>query len=178
MTEHGLGLQPRALLAHAEQLVEPPTRRMRISETDLRRCASACYYALFHAISAAVAAHLLPNACAADRARLARSVDHDAVGRVCRWIARGSTPPTHVSSLVDGLRDQETIIALADAYLELGQRRQAADYDPLVAHTAAMALELLRTSESAVSLLVVLTAKRTSPAAALYALIALTTRTR
>lgn len=178
MTAHGLGLQPRTLLAHAEQLVEPPAGRSKISETDLRRCASACYYGLFHAISASVAAHLLPNAGATDRARLARSVDHEAVGRVCRWIARGSTPPTHVSSLVDGLREQETIIALADAYLELGQRRQTADYDPLVVHTAAMALELLRTSESAVSLLFALTAKGTSPAAALCALVALTTRIR
>lgn len=62
------------LLTHAERLVQASIEPTDVTDIDLRRSISACYDALFHAITSRVAAHLLPDADDLGRARLVRSI--------------------------------------------------------------------------------------------------------
>lgn len=94
--------------------------------SNLRRAVSAAYYALFHAIGWAMAAQLLPDGSESEHARLTRSLDHDALRKVCGWVAKGDTPPQAVADLVDAVRTEVVVVDLADAFLELREKRHAA----------------------------------------------------
>lgn len=170
-------LAPDDLLTHAERLVQPSIAATDVTDIDLRRSVSACYYALFHAITSRLAGHLLPDTNGIGRAHLVRSIDHHAVRRVSHWIARNSTPPAHVAAHVADLRGERSLVAVSDAFLELMDSRHRADYDRLAVHDEALARNVLASSRNAVDALGNLD-DRSEAAAVWRALICLAARVR
>lgn len=111
---------------------------------------SAAYYALFHAIGWAMAAQLLPDGSERKHARLTRSLDHDALRKVCGWVAKGDTPPQVIADLVDAGRTEVAVVDLADAFLELREKRHAADYDHLADFSKEGVLNLVDSARTAI----------------------------
>lgn len=112
-------LKPHDLLAAAEALLEGSRRP---SEANLRRAQSTVYYALFHCLAKS-AADSLVGAVAARRSRQAwrdayRALDHGTAKKAC-------------SNRIVMPRFPECIQNFAFAFVNLQERRHAADYDPL-----------------------------------------------
>lgn len=125
-------IQPRDLAVHALHLARYRPRDGRSPSPWLRRSTSASYYALFHAVALAVAAHVGPASSAEDRMRLARSVDHGRVAEVCGWLldTRGDGRE-HVRPIVRRLRANADLVHFARTFVRLQEARHDADYDHL-----------------------------------------------
>ncbi len=124
-------LTPHRLADHALRLARHRTRRGRPHPTWLRRSTSASYYALFHALAAAVADQLVPQSPAVERRRLNRSVEHGRLAEVCSWLVGRGQGRTHVQPVVARLRRNPALRDLAATFLELQEARHVADYDHL-----------------------------------------------
>lgn len=74
----------------------------------------------------AIANQLLPASSLTEQAGLTRSVDHGALRNVCGWIAKGENPPQHVADLVKAVRADTVMVDVAEAFLELREKRHAA----------------------------------------------------
>ena len=122
------GIDPRALLAHAVALARSDDAAP--DDARLRRAVSAAYYAVFHAVALAVAAHLVPASRDETRYRLARSVHHRRVADVCTWLTRGGAKQ-HVAEVVARLRRAPDVVGLAQSFVDLQDARHVADYDHL-----------------------------------------------
>lgn len=150
-------IDPAGLAAHARRLAAGPS-----DATSLRRATSAAYYAVFHAITLGVAAHLTPGSRDEVRYRLARSVDHGRLTDVCAWLTGAASARREVRPVVARLRGTAALVELATHVLRLQAARHGADYDHLtrVDHalagehhdTAVRALELLGRLEGTVEL--------------------------
>ncbi|HEU5151645.1 MAG TPA: hypothetical protein VFU19_14180 [Iamia sp.] len=120
------------LLDQADRLADP--EGVAPSEADLRRAASAAYYAVFHRLT-----HLMATGVGADletaaREGLRRVPQHGAMRSVLEWIERGTAPRAkHAASLlVAEIRaGAPDAVALGTSFKELQERRHAADYDHL-----------------------------------------------
>lgn len=119
-------IRPKWLLRQARELAGTGVGQPR--HTNLRRATSAAYYALFHELSMAVAAHLLPGSNDAERRRATRKVSHTSIRGAADWIA-GDTPPKHLGDVVDRLRFNRDLTDVAQAFKELQEERESADYD-------------------------------------------------
>jgi ATP phosphoribosyltransferase regulatory subunit HisZ len=126
---------------------------------DLRRAISAAYYAAFHATLAA-AADLYVGAInrASNRYALVyRSVDHKELRELCSKV-RGSNLSGKLAQYIPTGGFDANIRALAQALLELQEKRLDADYNPsirvrssdarLAVGTARNALSRLKTASS------------------------------
>jgi hypothetical protein len=125
-------IQPRDLAEHALHLAQYRPRDGRSPASWLRRSTSASYYAVFHAVALAVAAHVAPSSAAEDRLRLARSVDHGRTAEVCAWLAgtRGDGRE-QVRPIVRRLRANAELVHFARTFIGLQEARHDADYDHL-----------------------------------------------
>lgn len=142
-------ISPWRLLRHADELAGSGGR----GPEWLRRSVSASYYALFHGVALATAAHLAPTA-TGDRARLARSIDHGRVREVCQWLA--GTPgggKEHVRAVVADLRVVPALVELARTFTRLLEARHRADYDHLATFDTATALLYAEEAERGLDLL-------------------------
>lgn len=89
---------------------------------------SAAYYALFHEISAATTRHLLPGSSEEEQQRASRRVSHASIKGAAALIA-GETPPKHLQDVVVRLRANSDLTDVAQAFKELQEEREKADYD-------------------------------------------------
>lgn len=123
-------IEPDQLLRHAERLAaQVPTDPA--AAIGWRRSTSASYYAVFHAIALAIARHLAPASEPEDQLRLTRSIAHDRVADVCKWLSERSVPREHVQPIVARLRHNADLVELAGIVDELRKARNQADYDHL-----------------------------------------------
>lgn len=95
---------------------------------DLRRATSAAYYALFHQITFATATQLLPGCSDIEIQRATRSISHQSIRTVTDWIA-GATPPKPLADAVHRLQANPELAEVAQAFQELHEERERADYD-------------------------------------------------
>ena len=171
-------IQPLWLLRQADELANRGGGPGQPRNSNLRRAASAAYYALFHKIALAMAEHLLPAGPEPERLSLTRSLDHAAILRASRWIASGQSAPPHLASTVAQAHGEQAVLTVADAVLELREQRHAADYDHLADFTKAGVLTLIDTARDAVRTIDDLRARRSPALHAYLALAALKTGNR
>jgi hypothetical protein len=131
-------IEPDKLLAAADQLAPPAARPGRPAYTAHRRATSTAYYALFHAITNRVVDGVFAAAPDEFKQHVRRWIAHRDIAEVCRWVLAGSgtsgysLPKSIRTLLAPTLGPTQTnsnIIAIADAFLELYEKRQEADYD-------------------------------------------------
>jgi hypothetical protein len=143
-------IRPDWLLRLAGELAGEGAGQGQPRNTNLRRATSSAYYALFHAIALAVAAEALPNAPPAELHGYARYVNHAAIKQVCDWIS-GNKPPPHLRQVIDRLRQNATLSAVASAFVVLQEEREAADYDHQADFTRPATLGLLGRARTGVA---------------------------
>jgi hypothetical protein len=131
-------IEPDKLLDAADRLAPAEAGPGRPPYTAHRRAVSTAYYALFHAIGGRVAETVFATAGTAFRQRVRRWIGHGDIKAVARWVSQlqgtiGGRPPPHIQTLLVPSRgtvqfDADTV-AIADAFLELNDKREQADYD-------------------------------------------------
>lgn len=163
---------PSDLLDQADRLARRDGGPPWPSDVDLRSAESSAYFGLFHALTARVAAHLLPSGSQEDQARVTRLVDHRVVRKVCGWV-RGDPPPSSVAPIVVRIRADSAVVDIALACLELGERREEAQYDHLTQFTRAVTLSNIDLARDAVEKVERLRAEQSPALEALLALTAL-----
>lgn len=130
-----------AFLHLADELASSASGPAVLQNARRRRGVSTAYYALFHALSA-----LCANTLAGD------DQDESVVDLLYRALDHAELGKTLVSP--DGLRISDAIKPVGDAFRDLLERRQAADYAPasylLEAHEA---IRLVATAREAIGLL-------------------------
>jgi uncharacterized protein (UPF0332 family) len=159
----------------ARELAGEGARQGQPRTTNLRRAISSAYYALFHAISLAVAMEALPNAVAGEQYGYTRYVNHMAIKRVCEWVS-GDTAPRHVRECVTRLRSNRDLSDVASAFAMLHEQREAADYDHDADFARAAALAAVRQADRAINTL--RAGSGTDDFRALFGLVALQTSIR
>jgi hypothetical protein len=168
-------IKPEWLLRLARELAGEGAGQGQPRNTNLRRATSDAYYALFHAIAVAVANETLPNASAAEHHAFSRYVSHTAIKRVCEWVS-GATPPLHLQTVVNRLRANRSLSAIASTFVALHEQREAADYDHNADFTRPGTLGYVRRADQAVAAIHASTVD--DDFRAVYGLITLQTTTR
>jgi hypothetical protein len=133
-------IEPWALLAHAQGLTGAPVTAG-AEVVDFRRAVSAAYYAVFHALSLAVARRLVPGSPDEMRYRIVRSVDHGRTREVLRWLTVPNGGREQVVEVLSRLRSSPALVELAAVFTDLHAARQRADYDHLAEIDARAARE-------------------------------------
>ncbi len=141
-------IRPDWLLRQARELAGDAAGRGQPRNVDLRRAASAAYYALFHTIALAAARQALPKGSETEQYGYSRYVGHSSIKQACVWITAG-TPPRFVRDCVGRLGDDEALVFVAQTFLALQERRHAADYDHLATFTRAATLATVAQAETA-----------------------------
>jgi hypothetical protein len=141
-------IKPEWLIRLARELAGEGAGQGQPRNTNLRRATSSAYYGLFHTITLAISGEALPNASADEPYGYARYVNHTAVKEVCEWIS-GNQPPEHLKNVINRLRNNGSLSAVASAFVALHEQREAADYDHLADFTRPGTLALVGRSESA-----------------------------
>jgi uncharacterized protein (UPF0332 family) len=142
-------LSPSHLFEQAEKLVAaPPAGPPR--QVDLRRAISSAYYGVFHATLTAAADEFVgrTNRSDARYALIYRSIDHRMLKQVCseaqkQLPSRPFVPYFPKSGLGPHIQ------AFAAAVINLQEKRNSADYDPLVRFSTADAKLLIEEARTA-----------------------------
>ena len=134
-----------AILRFHNALPEP-------SSDDFRRAISACYYALFHALTLACAAHVAPGSPGPLRRELTRAVNHRDLRAVAEWVSGSRKPPEFAESAVTNLRADDVVSRIAEAVQRLQDGRLEADYDHSVVFGQPDALRSINIAQEAVDL--------------------------
>lgn len=116
------------LLEHAAQLAGEGAGQGRPSYTNHRRAVSSAYYAAFHQVTDRVARGLFPND-ESFQLQARRSVTHEAVYLVCKWLTGRGSAPQHLQPIVQALKSDEAVNSVADSLIGLKEAREEADYD-------------------------------------------------
>lgn len=118
-------LQARELLEHASRLVAYAAS----TDADYRRAVSACYYALFHMIAAAVAEQACPPTPPELRGRFQRALDHKSLKNAMQaFVTPESIRKLSTDTGITCVYNRE-IAAIARAFGQLYDAREFADYD-------------------------------------------------
>ena len=153
-------IEPDKLLEAADRLAPASAPRGRPPYTAHRRAVSTAYYALFHAITDRVVKAPFTEADTAFLRKVRRWIGHSDIGTVAAWVSqidgtRQGSPPAHIEALLvapDGTThiDAETLI-IADAFLELNEKREQADYDHDAVFTRPDTLDLIELARRAIA---------------------------
>lgn len=168
-------IDPGKLLRQARVLAGVGAGRGRPSPTNHRRAVSAAYYALYHAITLAAAAHVLPAGASEDEIRRAtRWINHKDVRAVSEIVSSCAATTIPISGVPKGLpgRAEPLWLALSapagparastvpaqlrfvvDAFLTLQAARHSADYDHLADFPKATTIGHVEDAEQAVDYL-------------------------
>jgi hypothetical protein len=119
-------------------------------QVDLRRAISTAYYALFHAVTAEAADDLVGRTHRqSPRYQLVyRTIEHRSLLRLCEDIIKTTLPARYAGYEPAGGFGPD-LQAFADAVIDLQEKRNRADYDPLFRVTrseAFLAIEIGRTA--------------------------------
>jgi len=142
-------IRPAWLIRLAEELGGVGAGPGQPRNTNLRRSVSTAYYALFHRLTLATARCGLPNAADGEIYGLARHISHAAIKQVCSYVA-GDKPPRHLDTIVDRLRLNADLFAIANSFVDLQEQREDADYDHLADFTKPDVLALVARAKSAI----------------------------
>jgi len=101
-------------------------------QADLRRAISNADYALFHEVLTAVADTFVGKTrnASPQYALAYRSIDHRALRALCEEIKKPTMPAKYTNYLPRGGFGPD-LVAMANAVVELQEKRHSADYDPL-----------------------------------------------
>lgn len=124
-------LNPDHLLDQANQLTTVPGGGAP-RQVDLRRAISSAYYAVFHSVVTGAADNFVGKT---QRHTLRyelvyRSINHSSLRRTCDNVVK-TTLPAKYQKYVSKRGFGPDLIALANAVIELQEKRYSADYDPL-----------------------------------------------
>ena len=124
-------LNPDHLFEQVEKLVAPPAAGPP-RQVDLRRAISAAYYGLFHfCLTAAADEFVGANQRATSRYALVyRSIDHWTLKELCSEVRKQSPSAKRAPFFPSG-GFGANVQAFAEAAIELQEKRNRADYDPL-----------------------------------------------
>jgi hypothetical protein len=111
------------LIEQAQHLAKREPNRPR--QASLRRAVSTAYYALFHMLINEVALKFVPNSPVWLRDQAQRAFTHGEMRNACEQFSK--SPKTYSHLLVPPLEAE--LQSIAAAFVELQQRRHAADYD-------------------------------------------------
>ena len=116
----------------------------------MRRAISAAYYGVFHAIAAELADDLVGRTQrqTALYALVYRSIDHRSLRDLCE-IVKKATPPEKLRKYAPAGGFDNDWKALAEAVLDLQEKRHSADYDPLFRVTTSDAALAVATGRTA-----------------------------
>jgi hypothetical protein len=145
-------IDPEKLLEHAAQLAGEGAGRGRPSYTNHRRAVSSAYYAAFHEVTSRVAARLFPSS-PPFQTQARRSVTHEAVYLVCKWLSGRAGAPQHLQPIVDALSQDFSVSSLAHSMIGLKEAREEADYDHTRPFNKRETLTLLADARATVALL-------------------------
>lgn len=125
---------PQPLIAQANTWADRDGTAAAVRMADLRRAVSNAYYALFHTTSICTAEWLIPKATQDERLALVRRFSHKSFRSVYERIDRPKSNKSspHLQPMLDALHENADIVVLAQAYVDLCDARNKADYD----HTA------------------------------------------
>ncbi|MCT8999992.1 hypothetical protein [Chelativorans intermedius] len=143
-------INPDHLLEQAERLTAPPEAGAP-RQADLRRAISAAYYALFHEILIEATDNMIGRKHRQEaRYELAyRSVDHKSLRLLCEEIRKQKLPAKYAKYEPEGGFGPD-LSAVATAFLELQEKRNIADYDPLFRVRTSDAVFAVATSRDAI----------------------------
>lgn len=144
-------LNPDHLLDQADRPLGPPGGGT-VRQADLRRAISTAYYALFHAVLTAAADDIVGSTQRMDSryALLYRSIDHRSLRTTCQQMLQKEPPPKYKPHTPpEGFGDD--LNSLANAIVELKDKRETADYDPSYRATATDALLAVDTARKALA---------------------------
>lgn len=130
-------MKPFELFNQAGFLAAPEGREA--TDADLRRAVSACYYALFHAITADAAAQAAQAGTPALRAMLQRSISHAQLAKVCELFSRPLDRISDPWRTVIEVPSGERLLGVARTFRELQDARHDADYNPIAKFDLALA---------------------------------------
>ena len=120
-------MDPLELLSHAGELARREVGQF--TETDLRRAVSACYYAIFHALSNDAAGIAVSPSGGRLRSAVCRMIAHTQVRKACdTLIAPPRVLETSWRSFLSFPLDQQ-LIMVARVFIDLQEARYLADYD-------------------------------------------------
>lgn len=144
-------VSPEHLLEQADRLVAQPAHGAP-RQADLKRAISNAYYALFHAILTRAADDVAgsSNRHTARYALVYRSVQHRKLSDLCSEIVKPNLKQKYAVFEPQGGFGQE-INAVATAVVELQEKRESADYDPLFRVRMTDTIAAIATSRSAVT---------------------------
>ena len=144
-------MNPDHLLEQAERLIRPEAGRPR--QADLRRAASACYYALFHRLIELACQRIVGGK--SDRADtrhvLSRAFSHGEMKEASRTFA-GGTLPKFLAGQFAGAAAPPKVKKVAGAFVRLQTERHMADYDRSQSLTQADVETLIELAKAAVKL--------------------------
>lgn len=125
-------INPEHLLEQAEILIQPPEAGPP-RQANIRRAISSAYYAVFHSVVTAAADQYIGKTKrqASQYGLVYRSVDHRWLRELCENVQK-PTPPTRYRPHVPTNGFGENIVAFAAQLVELQDKRNAADYDPMI----------------------------------------------
>lgn len=136
---------PEDLLEQAWHLARRDLHKPR--QASLRRAISTAYYALFHKLIAD-ASHRFSRAEPSLQSKIARTLSHTEMRKVCRSIAEKNLSDVLKQLLRSAGFSPETK-QVAKTFVDLQERRHEADYDLAVEFSRAETFELLDRVESA-----------------------------
>lgn len=142
-------LNPEHLLDQADRLLRPQGGGAP-RQADLRRAISNAYYAVFHAVVTEAADELVGKAYrTSPRYALAyRSIDHRSLRELCGDIRKLTLPAKYSAYSPRGGFGPD-LVALANAVVDLQEKRHLADYDPLYRVNISDAVLAVATARSA-----------------------------
>lgn len=143
-------LNPDHLLDQAAELTAAPAAGPP-RQVDVRRAISAAYYAVFHALLTAAADEVVGKTKrgSTDHSLAYRSINHRWLRDMCVEAAK-TQPGKKLSALVPVGGFGPNLQKLAEAVVELQQRRHEADYNPGIRVKTADALFAISTARSAI----------------------------
>lgn len=115
------------LLELAERLIgtSAPPR----SSADVRRAVSTAYYALFHLLVREAVDLLSADVSEELRRQVRRTLEHTRMAAVCRAFCGKGTPPKLLSDLLKPTPAPAGLRTVAASFVDLQDKRHAADYD-------------------------------------------------
>lgn len=145
-------LNPEHLFEQASRLAAPPANGAP-RQANLRRAISTAYYALFHAIVTDVADQIAGagQRSSPQYAMVYRSVAHRDVSDLCTSILKPNLPDKYKPFQPPGGFGAD-LLAVANAFTDLQEKRHSADYDPLYRVTASDAALTLEAGRAAFNL--------------------------
>lgn len=127
-------LNPVHLLEQAERLLKPRGSGVLIRQADRRRAISAAYYAVFHYMLTAVADQFVGRE-ARKTARYAlayRSLDHNKLEELCKIASNEKIDKkSKYAKFIPEESFSTNIRIFASLLIDLKEKRNSADYDPL-----------------------------------------------